>query len=225
MKKINVMITGATGMIGEGLLHQCLHHDSVGKVLIVNRNPTGYNHPKLTEIIHKDLSDISGLTGVLAGYDACFFCIGVSAVGKNEAEYTALTYTLTINFASAIAAVNPKMTFCYISGAGTDSTEKGRQMWARVKGKTENDLKKLAFASVYNFRPAGLIPFLPLKPSQTYYQLYKYGKWLLLLARPLFPNYVMDLKTLTSAMINCALTGYSKSILEPKDIRIAAKKR
>ena len=212
-------------MIGEGLLHQCLHHDSVGKVLIVNRNPAGYNHPKLTEIIRKDLSDISGLTSVLTGYDACFFCIGVSAVGKNEAEYTALTYTLTINFASALAVVNPEMTFCYISGAGTDSTEKGRQMWARVKGKTENDLKKLPFVSVYNFRPAGLIPFLPLKPHQTYYQLYKYGKCLLLLARPLFPNYVMDLKTLTSAMINCALTGYSKSILEPKDIRIAAKKR
>jgi uncharacterized protein YbjT (DUF2867 family) len=223
MKKINVIITGVTGMIGEGVLHECLNHNNIEKVLVIARKSSGYKHPKLTEIIHSNLSDISSLKVSLLGYHACFFCIGTSVIGKTEAQYTAENYTLPINFATTLANINPDMTFCYISGVGTDSTEKGRSMWGRVKGKTENDLMKLPFSAVYNFRPAGLIPFLPLKPTQTYYKTYKYTKWLMISLKPIFPNFIMDLRVLTAALINAALKGYSKKILEPKDIKSLAK--
>ena len=174
MNKLSVIITGATGMVGEGVLYECLHHADIEKVLVITRNSCGYSHPKLTEIIHSDFSDISSLSDRLTGYNACYFCLGVTSLGKNEAVYTKLTYTSTMNFATTLAALNPEMTFCYISGAGTDSSTKGRTMWARVKGKTENDLMKLPFKQVYNFRPAGITPFLPLKPSQTFYKTYRY---------------------------------------------------
>ena len=219
MNKLKVILTGATGMVGEGVLYECLHHKDVEKVLVITRNSCGNSHPKLTEIIHSNLSDISSLSDRLTGYNACYFCLGVTSLGKNEAEYTKLTYTLTMNFATTLATLNPDMTFCYISGASTDSSEKGRTMWARVKGKTENDLMKLPFKQVYNFRPAGIIPFLPLKPSQTFYKTYRYIGWLLSLMKVIAPNYVIGLKDLASAMINSSLTGYSKNILEVKDIK------
>ena len=145
MNKLKVIITGATGMIGEGVLYESLHHPEVEKVLVITRKPCGYSHPKLTEIVHSDLSDISSLSESIKGYNACYFCLGVTSLGKSEDEYTQLTYTLTMNFAKALATQNPEMTFCFISGASTDSTEKGKTMWARVKGKTENDLMKLPF--------------------------------------------------------------------------------
>jgi len=223
MKKLSVILTGATGMVGEGVLYECLHHADVEKVLVITRHPSGYSDPKLTEIIHSNLSDISSLSDRLTGYNACYFCLGVTSLGKNEAEYTKLTYTLTMNFATTLATLNPEMTFCYISGASTDSSEKGRTMWARVKGKTENDLMKLPFKQVYNFRPAGIIPFLPLKPSQTFYKTYRYVGWLLWVMKVISPNYVIGLKDLAAAMINSSLTGYSKNILEVKDIKNLAK--
>ena len=223
MNKLNVIITGATGMVGEGVLYECLQHPEVEKVLVITRSPCGYSHPKLTEIIHHDFSDITSLSERLAGYNACYFCLGVTSMGQSEAEYTRLTYTLTLNFAATLAALNPDMTFCYISGAGTDSTEKGRRMWARVKGKTENDLMKLPFRQVYNFRPGGIEPFLPLKPSQTYYKTYKYLKGLFSILKVVFPGLVITLKELAAAMINSSLTGYPKHILEMKDMRILAK--
>lgn len=223
MKKLSVILTGATGMVGEGVLYECLHHADVEKVLVITRHPSGYSDPKLTEIIHSNLSDISSLSDRLTGYNACYFCLGVTSLGKNEAEYTQLTYTLTMNFARTLATLNPEMTFCYISGASTDSSEKGRTMWARVKGKTENDLMKLPFKQVYNFRPAGIIPFLPLKPSQTFYKTYRYVGWLLWVMKVISPNYVIGLKDLAAAMINSSLTGYSKNILEVKDIKNLAK--
>jgi uncharacterized protein YbjT (DUF2867 family) len=223
MNKLSVIITGATGMVGEGVLYECLHHRDIEKVLVITRNPCGYSHPKLTEIIHSDFSDISSLKDSLKGYNACYFCLGVTSLGKNEAEYTKLTYTLTINFATTLAALNPDMTFCYISGAGTDSSEKGRTMWARVKGKTENDLVKLPFKQVYNFRPAGILPFLPLKPSQTFYKTYRYIGWLLSVMKVITPNLIVTLKDLAAAMINSSLAGYSKNTLEVKDIKILAK--
>jgi len=219
MNKLSVIITGATGMVGEGVLYECLHHADIEKVLVITRNSCGYSHPKLTEIIHSDFSDISSLSDRLTGYNACYFCLGVTSLGKNEAEYTKLTYTLTMNFATTLAALNPEMTFCYISGAGTDSSTKGRTMWARVKGKTENDLMKLPFKQVYNFRPAGITPFLPLKPSQTFYKTYRYVGWLLWVMKVITPNYVIGLKDLAAAMINSSLTGYSKNVLEVKDIK------
>ena len=219
MNKLSVIITGATGMVGEGVLYECLHHADIEKVLVITRNSCGYSHPKLTEIIHSDFSDISSLSDRLTGYNACYFCLGVTSLGKNEAEYTKLTYTLTMSFATTLAALNPDMTFCYISGAGTDSSTKGRTMWARVKGKTENDLMKLPFKQVYNFRPAGITPFLPLKPSQTFYKTYRYVGWLLWVMKVITPNYVIGLKDLAAAMINSSLTGYSKNVLEVKDIK------
>lgn len=223
MYKLKVIITGATGMIGEGVLYECLHHPDVEKVLVITRHSCGYTHPKLTETIHSDFSDISSLKDKLTGYNTCYFCLGVTSLGKDEAEYTKLTYTLTLNFASVLASLNSDMTFCYISGAGTDSTEKGRTMWARVKGKTENDLTKLPFRQVYNFRPGGIEPFLPLKPTQTYYKTYKYMKWLISIIKVIAPNAVITLKDLAAAMINASLVGYQKNILEVKDIKIIAK--
>lgn len=220
MNKIRVIITGATGMVGEGVLHECLHHPEVERVLVINRKTCGYSNPKLTEIIHADFSDFSSISDRLAGYNSCYFCLGVTSVGKSEAEYTKLTYGLTLNFASTLATLNPDMTFCYISGANTDSSEKGRTMWARVKGKTENDLMKLPFRQVYNFRPGGIESFLPLKPSQTFYKTYKYLKWLFSILKVLAPKYVITLKDLAASMINASLIGYSKNILEMNDMKI-----
>lgn len=223
MHKLNVIITGATGMVGEGVLHQCLHHPEVEKVLVISRNPCGYSHPKLTEIVHGDLSDIAAFSERLKGYNACYFCLGVTSLGKKEAEYTLLTYTLTVNFATTLATLNPEMTFCYISGAGTDSSEKGGVMWARVKGKTENDLMKLPFKQVFNFRPAAIIPFLPLRPNQTFYKTFKFVGWLFPIMKVITPNYIVTLKDLATAMINASLTEYTKSTLEVKDIKLLAK--
>lgn len=223
MNKLKVIITGATGMVGEGVLFECLHHDELEKVLVITRTSCGYLHPKLTEIIHSNFSDISSLSDRLTGYNACYFCIGVTSLGKSEAEYAKLTYSLTLDFAGTLATLNPDMTFCFISGANTDSTEKGSTMWARVKGKTENDLMKLPFKQVYNFRLGGIEPFLPLKPSQTYYKTYKYLKWIFSIMKVISPKYIITLKDLAAAMINASLIGYSKNILEMKDMKILAK--
>jgi nucleoside-diphosphate-sugar epimerase len=224
MDKLKVIITGSTGMIGEGVLYECLRNEHVENVLVINRKPSGYSDPKLTEIIHDDFFDITSLTDRLTGYNACFFCIGSTAVGKSEDLYKKLTYTLTMNFAALLSSLNPDMIFCYISGAGTDSSEKGRAMWARVKGKTENDLMKLPFRNVYNFRPAAIEPFLPLKPSQTYYKTYRYMGWLFPTLKVIAPGYVIKLKDLAAAMINVALRGYKTNILEMKDIKSLAKR-
>jgi hypothetical protein len=220
MNKLKVIITGATGMVGEGVLYECLQHNEVEKVLVITRKSCDYSHPKLTEIVHNNLFDISSFTDKLMGYNACYFCLGTTAIGKTEAEYTKLTYTLTLSFASILATLNPDMTFCYVSGVGTDSTEKGRTMWARVKGKTENDLMKLPFRQVYNFRPGGIEPFLPLKPSQTYYKTYKYLGWIFSIMKVITPKFVIPLKDLAVAMIYVSLTGYPKNIVEIKDMKI-----
>src|ERR1700744_2575959 len=213
--KIKAIITGTTGMVGEGVLHECLQHPMVEAVLIVNRKPLGVEHPKLKEIIHKDFFDISSIEDQLKGYNACFFCLGVSSVGMKEPEYYKLTYTLTMGFAETLAKLNPDMTFEYISGASTDSTENGRLMWARVKGKTENDLAKLPFKQEYNFRPGYMHPTPGLKNTNKYY---KYITWLYPILRRLTPNSVSKLSELGLAMINAAVYGYDKQILEVKDI-------
>ncbi len=217
---IKVIITGATGMVGEGVLHECLLHPDVEEVLVINRKPCETKHPKLKEIIHKDFYDISLITDQLKGYNACFFCLGVSSVGMKEEEFYKLTYTLTLNFATALSKVNVDLTFCYISGAATDSTEKGKTMWARVKGKTENDLMKLPFKAVYNFRPGALSPTRGLKNTLTYY---KYLGWLLPLVRLLAPNAISSLKQLGQAMISVAIKGYNKKHIEVKDIHLLSK--
>ena len=208
-------------MVGEGVLHECLQHPSVSAVLVINRKPCGVTHPKLKEVIHSDFYNIRPIIGDLKGYNACFFCLGTSSVGKNEAEFTKTTYTLTLHIAEVLAENNPDMTFCYISGGGTDSTEKGRLMWARVKGKTENDLMKLPFKAVYNFRPGYLHPTAGLKNTLPYY---KYITWLYPILRPIFSGTVSTLSELGLAMIKAAEMGYEKSILEVKDIVALAKR-
>ena len=169
MQKIQLILTGATGMVGEGVLHEALQSDTVEKVLIFNRKPSGITHQKLKEIIHADFFNLSPIADQLTGYNACFFCLGVSSVGMKEPEFYQKTYVLTMHLAEVLSKQNPQMVFCYISGAGTDSSEKGRQMWARVKGKTENDLMKLPFKKVYNFRPGVLEPTKGLKNTLKYY--------------------------------------------------------
>jgi uncharacterized protein YbjT (DUF2867 family) len=221
-KPIKAIITGATGMVGEGVLHECLQHPLIEEVLIINRRPSGMRHPKLKEIIHADFFDITPIQKQLRGYDACFFCLGVSSVGMKEDEYYRLTYTLTLNFAKVLASVNPDMVFEYVSGASTDSTEKGRSMWARVKGKTENDLAMLPFKKVYNFRPGYMHPTRGLKNTNKYY---KYITWLYPILRAISPNSVSRLSEMGLAMINAAIYGYSTQILEVKDINALARKQ
>jgi uncharacterized protein YbjT (DUF2867 family) len=213
--KINVIITGSTGMVGEGVLHECILHPEVENILVINRRPCGVSNPKLSEIIHENFFDISPIEKSLQGYNACFFCLGVTSVNKKEPEYFNLTYTLTIGIAQRLAALNPEMTFCYISGAGTDSSENGRLMWARVKGKTENDLMKLPFKKVYNFRPGFLMITKGLRKYQRFYLLFKF---FYLIFRLIIPKYVSTLKQLGLAMINSVIKGYNKHILEVPDI-------
>ena len=219
--KIQAIITGVTGMVGEGVLHEALLHPDVEKVLVINRRTCGMTHPKLTEILHTDFLYLSPIENQMKGYNACFFCLGVSSVGMNEEKYFSLTYTLTMNTAEILSNQNPEMTFCYISGAGTDSTENGRLNWARVKGKTENDLMKLPFKKVFAFRPGFLQPTKGLKNVHRFY-----GVFVLLypVFRFLMPKYVTTLKELGQAMINSVLLGYDKSVIEVKDIILLSKK-
>ncbi|MEN9571625.1 MAG: hypothetical protein RL172_2856 [Bacteroidota bacterium] len=213
---IKVIITGATGMVGEGVLHVCLQHTAIAEVLVVNRKPCGYQHAKLKEIIHADFYNLQPIANQLTGYDACFFCLGVSSVGLKEAAYFKLTHTLTLHVATLLSNVNKNMQFCYVSGAHTDSSEKGNIMWARVKGKTENDLHQLPFSKVYNFRPAIIKPTPGLKNTL---QLYKYFGWLLAPVQWAAPRYICTLNEVALAMINAVTIGYSKDILEVSNIQ------
>ena len=217
---VKAILTGATGMVGEGVLHECLQHPDVELVLVINRKPCGVTHPKLKEILHQNFFNLSTIESELQGYNACFFCLGVSSVGMKEPEYKKLTYDLTMHFAETLARVNNAMTFCYISGSGTDSSEKGKLMWARVKGKTENDLMKLSFKKVYNFRPGMLEPT---KGLHNTLKLYKYFGWLAPILRVVAPNSISTLQQLGLAMIHAVIKGYNKNIIEVSDIKVLAK--
>lgn len=213
--KIKAIITGSTGMVGEGVLHVCLQHPGVEAVLVINRKPCGIAHPKLKEIIHADFYHLTPVQEQLEGYDACFFCLGVSSVGMQEPEYYRLTYTLTMHVAETLCRINKEMTFCYISGAGTDSSEKGRSMWARTKGKTENDLMKLPFKGVYALRP-GFIK--PVKGLQHTHAFYNYIGWLFPIGRTLYAKGFCTMEELALSMIHLAQKDYSKKVLEGEDI-------
>ncbi|GAB3932545.1 NAD-dependent epimerase/dehydratase family protein [Mucilaginibacter myungsuensis] len=215
MKKLKVIITGATGMVGEGVLQECLLRDEVAEVLIVNRKPSGFSHPKLKEIIHADFFDISPIEKQLTGYDACYFCLGISSVGVDADTYYRMTYTLTMHVAETLAKRNPEMTFCYVSGAGTDSTEQGKTRWARVKGKTENDIAKLPFKQVFNFRPGVMTPT---KGAKNVNKLYWWLSWMVPIIKVLFPNSISTLQQVADAMIQVTLHGYQSTIIEVKDI-------
>jgi hypothetical protein len=219
-EKIRAIITGSTGMVGEGVLHVCLQQPGVESVLVINRKPCGITHPKLKEIIHADFYNLYAIENQLAGYNACFFCLGISSIGMKEPEYLQITYNLTMHVAETLCRINKDMTFCYISGAGTDSTEKGRSMWARVKGKTENDLMKLPFKAVYALRP-GFIR--PIKGLQQTHSFYKYIGWLFPIGRLLYAKGFCTMEELALSMINLAQHGYTKKILEGNDIIAVAK--
>ena len=216
---MKVIITGATGMVGKGVLLECLDHKDVESVLSLGRSKVGIKHPKLKELIHKDFSQFMLRKDELSGYDACFFCMGISAAGMKEKEYTNITHNLTLSLANTLFAIHPKMTFIYVSGEGTDSSEKGRAMWARVKGKTENDLLKLGFKQAFMFRPGVIIPERGIKSKTKSYQfVYGYFMWLIKLIKCLAPNSVVNTTQIGLAMINSVNSSYQKTIIRPKDI-------
>lgn len=218
---IKVILTGATGMVGEGVLLECLENPAVGEVLIVSRRPSPRRHPKLKECLVPDFFHLDSVTSQITGYDACFFCAGVSSVGKTEAEYTRLTYDLTLHFAETLVKLNRAMVFIYVSGALTDSSEKGRTMWARVKGRTENALQRVGFRAAYNFRPG----FMRATPGQqNLLSYYKWIAWLYPLVRLVLPDQVSTLRDVGVAMIRCATEGYPRPILEIRDINTLAQR-
>lgn len=207
-------------MIGSGVLAECIKVPQVQSVLVVGRKPCGVAHPKLRELIRKDFFDYSDARADLKGYDTCFFCLGVSAAGMTEAAYYRLTYDLTISAAGALAELNPKLTFCYVSGEGTDSTERGRFMWARVKGKTENHLLRMPF-NAYMFRPGLIQPLTGVRfKTKLYRAIYTVLGPLFPLLKRLFPNHVTTAENLGRAMIRVAANGYSKRVLENTDINV-----
>jgi hypothetical protein len=213
--KLNVIVTGASGMVGEGVLLECLNQPDVGQVLVIGRRPCGVTHPKLKEVLHKDFFNLAPIENELKGYDACYFCLGVSSVGMKEEEYTKMTYQLTMHVAETLVKHNPGMTFCYISGSGTDSTEKGKLMWARVKGKTENDLKKLGFKQTFAFRPGGITP---IKGQKNTLKVYNYLGWILPVIKFISANAVSKVSDIAKAMIGVTKNGYKKDTLEVSDI-------
>jgi nucleoside-diphosphate-sugar epimerase len=212
---LRVILTGATGMVGEGVLLECLSHPAVAHVLSVSRKPCGVIHDKLRECIVADFLDLDGISEQLRGYDACFFCAGVSSWGMSEAEYTRVTYDITLHFAQTLARAGSQASFVYVSGAHTDGSEKGRVMWARVKGRTENALQRVGFRKAYSFRP-GAMRASPGQRNLKWY--YTALSWLYPLLRATLPDHVSTLQVVGRAMINAVLTGYPKQILEVRDI-------
>lgn len=222
-KKIKVIITGSTGMVGEGVLHECLQSEAVEEIVVINRKTCGLFHLKLREIILPDFFDLTALENQFINYDACYFCLGISSVGANKQHYYKITYSLTLLFAKFLLKTNTKLVFCYVSGAGTDSTEKGFSNWAKVKGKTENDLQKLSFKQTYSFRPAFIKPTEGLRFSNP---LYRYINWLFPIARAVYPKGFCTLKELGQAMLNVTQQGFNKNIVDGKDIiKLAALSR
>lgn len=202
-------------MVGEGVLRECLRNDAVEKVLVIGRRSCEVSHPKLTEIVHEDFFDLSPIEERLAGYNACFFCLGISSVGVSKEEYERLTYDLTMNFAETLAKKNDGMTFCYISGRGTDSTGTSKLHWARVKGKVENDLMKLPFKNALGFRIAFVKPDKGAKNTLTPY---KFLGWLYPVMKAVSPNSASTLSEVGRAMINSVTKGGEKKVLEVADI-------
>ena len=215
---MKVLVFGATGMVGQGVLRECLLGPDVDVVQTVGRTATGVQHTKLREIVQKDLDQYSSVEADWSGFDACFFCLGVSSAGMKEADYERVTYGITLASAEMLSRLNPRMTFIYVSGTGTDSSEKGSLMQARVKGKTENALMDCGFRKVYNFRPGFMKPTPGQQNIQWYY---KAIGWLYPFLRLALPNHVSTMRDVGLAMIHSVLKGYSKPVLEIEDIKIA----
>ena len=216
---MKVILFGATGMVGQGVLRECLRDAGVERVLAVGRSPTGLRDPRLVELSHDNFVDYSAIEPQLSGYDACFFCLGVSSVGMDEARYRHLTYDITITAATTLARLNPGMVFTYVTGRGTDSTERGSLMWARVKGKTENDLLKLPFKAAYMFRPAGIQPLHGVRSKTGWINaVYAVTAPLLAYMVRATPNHMTTSERLGRAMIKVTRDGYPRPILESADI-------
>jgi uncharacterized protein YbjT (DUF2867 family) len=216
---MKVILFGATGMVGQGVLRECLLDAGVESVLAIVRGPTGQRHAKLREILHGNFFDFSSIESQLTGYDACFFCLGVSSIGMSEEHYRRLTYDITLAAATTLAKLNPAMVFTYVSGRSTDSTEHGKLMWARVKGKTENDLLKLPFKAAYMFRPAGIQPLHGIRSKTGWVQaIYVAASPVLSLLNRVAPQYMTTTQQVGRAMIKVARDGYRKPVLESEDI-------
>ncbi len=219
---MRVLLFGATGMVGQGVLRECLLDPDVEIVVALLRSATGQQHPKLRELIHRDFLDFSPVENQLSGFDACFFCLGVSSAGMSEENYQRITYGFTLAAARLLARLNPAMTFIYVSGAGTDSSERGRSMWARVKGKTENELLRLPFHAVFIFRPAVIVALHGIQSRTTLYRvIYKLFGPLLPLLEGRFPKYVTTTEQIGLAMLKVAKQGWPKRVLESSDINLA----
>jgi uncharacterized protein YbjT (DUF2867 family) len=216
---MKVIIFGATGMVGQGVLRECLLDQRIDAVVTIGRTVTGLSNIKLQEIRHDNMLNFAPVEAQLAGFDACFFCLGISSAGLQEAEYTRLTYDVTLAAAAILCRLNPGMVFVYVSGAGTDSSEMGRVMWARVKGRTENALLKLHFKAVYLFRPGVIRPMHgAVSKTRSYRLLYAVMAPVLPLFQRIFPTAILTTESVGRAMINVAARGYTKQILEAADI-------
>ncbi|MBF5042122.1 NAD-dependent epimerase/dehydratase family protein [Aggregicoccus sp. 17bor-14] len=216
---MKVILFGATGMVGQAVLRECLLAPDVEQVLAVGRSPTGQEHPKLRELQHRDFTDFAPVASELAGYDACFFCLGVSSAGMSEAEYRRVTYDFTLAAAETLVKVSPAMTFVYVSGAGTDSSERGRSMWARVKGQTENALLRLPFRAAFMFRPGYIQPLHGIKSKTPLYRaLYTVMGGLYPVWRTVFPKYVCTSEQVGRAMLRVAREGARTPIVENAEI-------
>ncbi len=213
MDDLKVIITGATGMVGEGVLFECLQNPKVKSVLMINRRSYDITHPKLKELLVPDFFQLKDFAREISGYDACFFCAGITSIGMNEEKYTRITYDTTLSFANTLLSYNPLLSLCYVSGSHTDSSEKGKLMWARVKGRTENDLAKLPFRNEYNFRPGALLPFAGQKNWKGIFNA------IVKVIRVFSPKSVLTMSEIGKAMINAVTIGYPKNILEVADIR------
>jgi uncharacterized protein YbjT (DUF2867 family) len=216
---MNVVLFGATGMIGQGVLRECLLDPDVKQILSIVRTPLGQPNPKLRELVHADFMNYSAIEAELTGYDACFFCLGVTSAGMSEAQYTQVTHDFTLAAAETLARLNPSMTFIYVSGSGTDGTERGRSMWARVKGKTENDILKLPFKASYMFRPGFIQPMHGIVSKTKLYRVfYSVLTPILPAVRSLFPRQIVTTEQVGRAMLLVAKHGFSKPVLESTDI-------
>ena len=216
---MNVLILGATGMVGQGALRECLLDDGVRRVVTLGRTATGRSHPKLREIVHADLLDLSAIEEQLRELDACFYCLGASAAGLSEAEYSRINYEMTLSVAETLVRHSPGLSFVYVSGAGTDSTERGRVMWARVKGRTENTLLRLPFRSVFMVRPGLIVPLHGVKSKTRLYRAFytMFGP-LLPVLRKLFPHSIITTEQLGRAMLRLARSGHHTQVLEAADL-------